>query len=874
MQIITIVRDPSDSTANQESVRWAVHFLTEMLENKELTVTAEDKLNELLTGIQLIVAGPESTQAAQLIRRAGISLPSASEAFVLARENTSEQTIVLVCGKDARGLVYGVLELADRIRCSSDPLQELYGVQTTVEKPANEIRCVSRLFVSEEEDKAWYYDKTFWNEYLTELALHRFNRFSLTLGMGYDLGHEADVVDNYFTFTYAFLFAVPGYEVTVSNLSDQERDRNLEMLRYIGDQAHLRGIGFHLGLWSHSSYLRKSPNQRYRVEGLTEETHAPYVRDALRTLIQSCSAIDGLTLRVHYESGIPEPAHAFWKEVMPGITQGGRKVEIDLHAKGIDDEMIQIALDTGMPVIVSPKYWGEQMAVPYHQLSIREKEMNVLPDSKSQTAMMAVTATSRRFTRYGYADFLKEDREYGIMYRIWPATQRVLLWGDPLYASGYGRSGQFSGSQGMELWEPLSFIGKKGTGVLGGRELYGDVSLQLNGYEWRKYVYTYRLWGRLLYNPDADPESWRRYLRSEFGGAALDCEQALAKASRILPFITVAHAPTPGHNEYWPEMYANVPIVNPGVIRTEDTGYDYDTFGLTSSLDPELFYQVDEYAEDLLKGNVDYKFTPIDSASRLKGWADGAERHLEAAASQIDDPQSPVFRRLAIDVRAQIGLGRFFARKFQAALAYAMYERIKDKKQLEEALQYYHSAKEAWKQVMTATAVYRKELPFGNRPYIAGHWDDRLKAIEEDINAMERLLDQANGSDSSQQESSASIYPASEAKSLPSYEHIQPKPFTKGSDLELTIAFPEVQNDDWQISIRYRHANQAELYQAEEMTRRGDHYYATIPGTYTDSLYPIVYFFIVEDPSRQSWMVPGFNENLSNQPYYILRETT
>jgi hypothetical protein len=60
----------------------------------------------------------------------------------------------------------------------------------------------------------------------------------------------------------------------------------------------------------------------------------------------------------------------------------------------------------------------------------------------------------------------------------------------------------------------------------------------------QKYSYTYRLWGRLGYNPDADPEIWRRALRQEFGAAALAVERAIAPASRVLKLFTLVHAPS------------------------------------------------------------------------------------------------------------------------------------------------------------------------------------------------------------------------------------------------------------------------------------------------------------------------------------------
>ncbi len=78
------------------------------------------------------------------------------------------------------------------------------------------------------EDKGWYNDKTFWQQYLSMLVAQRFNRFALAFGIGYDF--TSRLRDTYFHFAYPFLVSVPGYEVRVPELPDAERDHNLEML--------------------------------------------------------------------------------------------------------------------------------------------------------------------------------------------------------------------------------------------------------------------------------------------------------------------------------------------------------------------------------------------------------------------------------------------------------------------------------------------------------------------------------------------------------------------------------------------------------------------------------------------------------------------
>jgi hypothetical protein len=58
--------------------------------------------------------------------------------------------------------------------------------------------------------------------------------------------------------------------------------------------------------------------------------------------------LQNVTLRIHGESGVAEGSYDFWRMVFDGIAKGGRPVEIDMHAKGIDQTMIDSALATGI----------------------------------------------------------------------------------------------------------------------------------------------------------------------------------------------------------------------------------------------------------------------------------------------------------------------------------------------------------------------------------------------------------------------------------------------------------------------------------------------------------------------------------------------
>ena len=48
-------------------------------------------------------------------------------------------------------------------------------------------------------------------------------------------------------------------------------------------------------------------------------------------------------------------------------------------------------------------------------------------------------------------------------------------------------------------------------------------------------------------------------------------DPALAAASRILPIVTTAHMPSAANNNYWPEIYTNQSMVDPGKNPYTDT---------------------------------------------------------------------------------------------------------------------------------------------------------------------------------------------------------------------------------------------------------------------------------------------------------------
>lgn len=813
---------------------WAAGKLEQALKARGVSVHRCAQVAEARAGDVCIVAG-------------ALDSPSVPEALSLAPGTAGGRPVLFARGPDSAGLVYAFLELADRVEHAASPLAALDIRIPVTEQPANAIRSVTRLFTSEVEDKPWFHDREMWPRYLDLLATQRFNRFHLSFGIGYDF--LTNVTDGYLLFTYPFLLSVPGYNVRVPQLPDSERDRNLEMLRYISEQTAARGMRFQLGLWMHGYQWIDSPKPNYTIEGLTRQTHGPYCRDAVRALLRACPAIGGVTFRVHGESGVEEGSYEFWKTVFEGVSTCGRTVEIDMHSKGMDQTMLDLAVASGMPVKLSPKFWAEHMGMTYHQADIRELEQP-RPD-RAVGALMRFSAGSRSFLRYGYGDLLRDGRKWDVLHRIWPGTQRLLLWGDSRSAAAYSRAFSFCGSQGAEICEPLSFKGRRGSGLAGGRCAYLDGALKPR-WDWEKYEYSHRVWGRLLYNPAADPDGWRRYLRRHFGESAGAAEAALASASRVLPVITTAHGASAANNSYWPEVYTNQPIVDGAHAHPYRDSPAPRVFGNVSPFDPQLFSRINDFAAELESGRRGGKYSPIEVAQWLEDFAAEASKNL----AQVKAKRTPECRRLMIDVAIQAGLGRFFAAKFRAAVLYGIFEKTGDRAALDAALTTYRAARSAWVELAGAGKVYRADITVGEHPQLRGHWADRLPAIDLDIAAMEAKLAQAKPGTSKG---------IAEALGRPRRErpvcaHTPPARFRPGQPLEIAIEAPAPS-----VRLHYRHVTQAERFGTIEMRASGGRHVASIPGSYTDSAYPLQYYFEL----NQS-LYPGFAADLTGQPYIVV----
>jgi hypothetical protein len=291
--------------------------------------------------------------------------------------------------------------------------------------------------------------------------------------------------------------------------------------------------------------------------------------------------------------------------------------------------------------------------------------------------------------------------------------------------------------------------------------------------------------------------------------------------------------------------------------KTEYTDTPAPTiFGNTSPLDPQLFSRINDFVDELLTGERSGRYSPIEVAQWLED--------LSAIAQKGPGRG----RRVDMDVAIQSGLGRFFAAKFRAAVLYGIYARTGDRVALEHAIQAYRTARDAWAgSARAAEGVYVSDITFGELPWLRGHWLDRLPAIDADIALLEKQLSAATPSNNPKVEAAIAEALGRPQRPAIAVRHRPPERFQRRQPVELALSGPVLTS----AVLYYRHVNQAERWQSIPMNRGGDTYIATIPSAYTDSPYPLQYYFELKSAPDRSCLHPGFPDDLAGQPYYVVR---
>jgi hypothetical protein len=750
--------------------------------------------------------------AADALRSLKAELPQGPDALVIRRTTLRGTPTLILCGGDARGLMYAALDAADRVGWTEQGSDPLAHIRDATERPFLAERGMSMYTMQRAYFESRLYDARYWERYFDLLARSRINTF--TMIFGYENG-------GFMAPPYPYFFDTPSHaDVRLVGLTREQQEKNRNAFKAMMRIAHERGIDVIAAIWDHiyrggvqaggiagASELagKEVPGL---VSGVTTDNLAAYTKSALRRFMKVFPEVDGLEFRMHTESGLRrEEMPAFWHEVFGMLAQAKPGMRVTLRAKDLPDSIIDDALQQGLRARVETKYWMEQMGMPFHPTHVN-------PQNQHER-------------RHGYADLLRYPQKYRVHWRLWSGgTTRLLLWGDPEYVRRFAASARLYDGNSIDVNEMLAtkMLGephdKAPLPVLNAKYKYYD-------YEFERYWHFYQVWGRVTYSPSTPSEVWKREFERRFGRAGRDVMNGLHLASNVLPRVVAAAY----RYQLFPTTRGWAEMMRQG---------DLPAFAGFEGTDIEQFMSPKDAAKAVAAGTDTSKRRPEETS---RWFATTADRIFESV-KQTEQSRAPVsaeLRSTLADLKILGWLSRYYAARLPAAVSYNLYRETKNRSALDDALAAEKKAVAAWEELVHAAAdVYSDDLAFGvHRVGFPRHWREELKNLHsglEGLSEQRRSMAAGEGATTMSRSARPDVQP-------PSLQLQPPGNARPGEDFAVTARVQDSSGVK-SVRLRYRHLTQFEDYETAEMTQdtKTGLFSARIPGSFISLKWDLMYF--------------------------------
>lgn len=816
--------------------------LTEMLKKKKIPFEKVGSVSEAVAPT-IIVSGLayEECAAAQLLENGNRNVPEADEALTIWKTDSQGKPTLVIAGYDEKGLMYALLDVANRISWiteKSDPLQYVKEAST---EPYVKERGLSLYTMNRRYWESRFYDDNFWTEYFDMMAQNRFNMLEILFG--YENG-------GFMAPCYPYFFNVEGFpEVKMEGITAEQQKHNLETMNHVIQMAHDRGIGIRLSIWDHIyhggvqaggnpdfEYVPNQP-QPFQVGGLNPSNILPYTKAAVAKFVKLIPDLDAILYKTNNESGLRRSElHDFGVNFFNAIKENSPGIKIDIHGKGITDTLISTAIQMGLKVRIAPKFWMEQMGLPFSPTHVNKQ--------------------NQRDRRHGYANMLRYPQNFEILWKLWNGgTNRVFLWGSPEYARRFVESSHFYNSSAYEVYEPMATKMESQAHDSEPFELLNP-EYKYFKYDFERYWNFFQMFGLLGYDPQTPADNWDMEFKMRLGDEAGPIiESALQEASWIMPRIVASCYP---YNFFpttsaWPEK--------------QRLG-DLTLYSRAEGSDIQQFASYDEEAQVLLGELETAKTSPSTTSFWLQQLSEDILKKVDEAEKVIGTTSNKEFNSTVVDLKMLANLALFHSRRIPAGISYCLFKRTSDIAALDEAIAHEQNATEAWQQIVDAAGDYYPDrILIGKNP-LSGHWKDELAALKKGI---EKLKEQRKN-----------LKPEGKVKAAPKYQfatdasnskyftisHIPTTNSATGQSVTVTVKVSAQASLKW-VHLRYRAVNQYLDFEMLPMKATGekDTYQATIPANKIDTTYSLMYLIEVMDKNDKGFIYPDFNKET---PYKVV----
>lgn len=605
----------------------------------------------------------------------------AEEAFAIIREGK----IVTVKGGDNRGLIYGCLALAEEVRNGTS----LGNVVNRAEQPRYALRAIKH-------NTPWYTyrpssaldqhfetvrDIRYWEAFLDMMAENRFNSLSLW---------------NLHPFVYMIK---PKNFPEASPFDEKEmkewQDLHKEIFRMADERAiDTYVIPFNIFVSQEFAEAHGVAKQNfyphYYVPGDTSEIVKRYTRECVTQLLKEYPTLSGLGLTLgEGMAGMTPQQREDWmfSTYIEGMRLAGRKVKLvhripfssttaSLGATSVELEQLTrraIEREANLDFIQGPiwadlKYnWSHAHSTP-KLVKVHGGEMfDTFYNPEPEGYKITYTARNEDFfaLRWGVPDFIRAH----------------IAQNSQTYVGGY-----FIGSE--------TYIPAK------------DYFTALDGpvdwtYAFQRQWLFYKLWGRLLYNPQTPDAVFQAEFDRRYGSAGKDLLQAFSLASSTQLRLASLFDSRWDHTLYGEGFLA---------LIGDNTQYiSVDNLINQKTLDPD-YVSVKDFVAKVSSGDKTFKAGAITPPVLIDMLKKDCRKALDLVKDK-DVSKNLSLRYEVADVQAWAYLGLHLASKLQGAIFLQTYRVNGNEDAKKQAIEHLRQALKYWDEVISITRPIYKDMP-------------------------------------------------------------------------------------------------------------------------------------------------------------------
>jgi hypothetical protein len=632
------------------------------------------------------------------------------ESFAIRKD---AQNPLLITGADPSGVLYGCLELAEKIsktgqlpetiNLQDQPEMVLRGTAVGIQKPVYLPGREVYEYPYTPETFPWLYDKALWIRYLDQMAENRYN--SLYLWNGHP---------------FASLVRLKDYPYAVE-VTDATFRKNEEMFRFLTAEADKRGI------WViqmfYNIIVSKPFAEKHNLK--TQDRNRPitpliadYTQKSIAAFVQKYPNVGLLiTLGEAMEGVGQDDVDWFTKTIIPGVKDGlkalGQTAEPPIVLRAHDSDaprVMKASLPLYKNLYTMAKYNGEALTTYTPRGKWADLHRTLSNIGTVHVENVHILANLEPF-RYGSPDFIQKSVQ--AMHKVY-------------------------GANGLHLYPQASYWDWPYTADKTSPRL-----LQID----RDWIW-YKTWARYAWNSERDRPTevtyWGNQLANQYGLPAdkgQDVLEAYEQTGEISPKLLRRYGITDGNRQTLTLGMLMTQLINP---------FRYGLFTLMYESEAPEGEMIIEYAEKESKHEKHLGETPVQVADEVVEHGRKAVAAIDRAAGAVTKNKAE-FDRLKNDVYAQNAMANFYAQKARAALAVLKYKYSTDVRDLEKAVPLLESSVSHYTDLVKLTKdtylyansmqTKQRKIPMRGVDGTYKTWEEMLPVFQNELTRFKSVID-------------------------------------------------------------------------------------------------------------------------------------